>query len=688
MRWLLAVPLLLLLAAPAPAADLTPAEVYRHTLRATAWVVTPAKGKGTGWVIDRHRKLLVTNLHVVADADAVDVIFPAYRDDRLITERRYYTENLRELQRGGRAVSGCVRRTDAARDLALVELDAVPEDVSELALATVPPLPGEELHSVGNRRDLDQLWSCTAGAVRQTFRTEEGYYWHGRQLAKGAGVVLADSPILEGDSGGPVVNGRGEVVGVASAVRWQTRLASLCIDADEVRALVGARSPAAPEKPAEPKGAAEVYRQALRSVALVKTLASGRGTAWVLDARRHLLVTSAAAVGTQDFVDIIFPFSKDGRPVAEAAFYRDNRGALRKSGHARRGRVLVRDAGRNLALVEVEALPDGTAELPLAEEAPGPGERLHVLGNPNGVEAVWVYAAGSVRQLGTAKLDDSEGAKEVRVVLAQLPLSDGDSGGPVLDEHGRLVGVAAGKDAPQQLVSYLLDVSEVKGFIDATRPIRAPRGAEELSRRAALYARLRLGGPAVADYDAALAIAPKNAVALAGRAGALLLTGDADRAIADCDAALKIDPKCAAAHVRRAAALSRKGDQDGAIADCDAALKLDAKSAAAFGTRGSAYRLKGDLVRALADLDEAIWLDPNSAPAHYDRGLVYAAKGDHAKAAADLGSATSLDPNDAAAWRALADALRKKGDEAGASRAAARAQQAEEDTAPARRASR
>ena len=655
-------------------------EVYRQTLRGTAWVITPAKGKGTGWVIDRGRKLLVTNLHVVADHESVDVLFPVRRDGRLVTERTYYTDNLRELQRTGRAVSGRVLRKDPARDLALVELDALPDDVGELKLAATRPQPGEEVHSIGNRRDLDHLWGYTSGQVRQTFRTDEGYFWHGQQLAKGAGVVLAGSPINEGDSGGPVVNDRGEVVGVVSAVRWQTRLASLCIDAEEVRVFIKA-PPATPEKAAGPKDGAEVYRKTLPSVALVKTSSSnGRGTAWVLDRGRKLLVTSASAVGSPAFVDVIFPFRKDDRTVAEAIFYRDHIRELRESGQARRGRVLARDAERNLALVEVDALPDGTTDLSLADEPPEPGTRLHTLGNPNSVEALWVYAAGSVRQLGKARLASAEEAKEVRVVIAQLPLSDGDSGGPVLDDRGRLIGVAGGKDAPQQLVGYLLDVREVKSFLDATRPLREPRTADEWLPRAALYARLHLWSQVVADCDAALKLDLKNVAVLVERARALLAKGDADRSIADCDAVLKIDPKSAAAHVRRAAALAVKGQQDRAVADCDAALKIDPKCAAAFATRGDARRRKGDLDGAVADLDEAIWLDVNLAPAYLARGLVRTARGEHEKAAGDLARAASLDPNDPAIWRALAAALRKKGDEAAAKRADERALQAEDDT--------
>jgi S1-C subfamily serine protease len=657
-------------------------EVYRQTLRGTAWVITPAKGKGTGWVIDRRRKLLITNLHVVADHDTVDVLFPARRDGRLVTERTYYTQHLRDLRKAGRAVSGRVLRTDPARDLALVELDSLPDDVSELKLAAAPPAPGEEVHSVGNRRDMDQLWGYTSGQVRQTFRSDEGYFWHGRQLAKGAAVVLAGSPINEGDSGGPVVNGRGEVVGVVSAVRWRTRLAGVCIGAEEVRAFAKLPSPSASEKPKD-TGGAEVYRKALPSVAMVKTSTSnGRGTAWVLDRGRKLLVTSATAVGTPDFVDVIFPYRKDGRTVAEATFYRDHLRELREKGHAARGRVLARDAERNLALVEVDALPDGTTDLALSDDPPEPGARLHALGDPNSVEALWVYAAGSVRQLGRTKLAEAEEAKDVRVVVAQLPLGDGDSGGPVLDDRGRLVGVTSGKDAPQQLVGYLLDVREVRTFLDATRPLREPRGAGEFLNRGRLYVHLRQGTRAAADCDAALKLDPKNVVALVERSRARLLKGDTGAAVADCDAALKLDPKCVAALIGRAADRSVQGQQDDAIADCTAALKIDPKCAVAFAARGDARRRKGDLSGAVADLDEAIWLDVNLAPAYLARGLVWAAKGQHEKAAADLTRAAALAPNDPAAWHALAESLRKKGDEAGAKHADERASQAETDTRP------
>ncbi len=576
----------------AAGAEPTAAALHKQALHSVAWVITPAKAKGTGFVVDRDHRWIVTNYHVVGDSDSVDIIFPDFLDGRLITERSHYIDNLARLRKSGRAVNGRVVRTDPKRDLALVELEALPADVNALSIAAGRPAPGEELLSIGNRRDLDENWIATTGYVRQTFRTEEGYFWNAKLLSKGAGMLLAQSPILEGDSGGPVLDRRGEVVGVASAVRWQTRLASLCVDADELRAFLGKKEPETKaERPATP--GVTVYRDSLRALALVRNASSNsRSTAWVVDRDRKLLLTAATAVGSQDVVDLIFPVFQDGRLNSEARYYRDHLRELRASGQAQRGYVLARDPGRNLALVEVEALPEKTVALTLTEAAPDPAEHLHVIGNPNGVEAMWVYAAGSVRQLGKARVSSDPDAAAVRVVLAQLPLGDGDTGGPVLDDRGRVIGVAVGKDAPQQLVSFLLDAVEVKEFLASMKSLREPKAAVDFEWRADHYAHLHRWARVIADLDEAIQREPKNATALAERGHAHLMLGNVASALTDCDAAVRLDPKSALAHCRRAQVLSFRGDLAGALAECDEALRLAPKSALAFAVRGEIHRLK------------------------------------------------------------------------------------------------
>src|SRR5262249_11735235 len=155
-----------------------------------------------------------------------------------IAERTYYRDNRDLLRESGHLVTGRVLRRDRDCDLALLELTALPDGAAELPLAADSPDPGETVHAVSNRRDLEALWNYTAGSVCQVYRTREGYPWQGTQLAKGARIAVLQMPLLEGDSGGPVVNDRGELVAVAAAVRWQSPGTSIGIDVRAVRAFI------------------------------------------------------------------------------------------------------------------------------------------------------------------------------------------------------------------------------------------------------------------------------------------------------------------------------------------------------------------------------------------------------------------------------------------------------------------
>ena len=61
---------------------------------------------------------------------------------------------------------------------------------------------------------------------------------------------------------------------------------------------------------------------------------------------------------------------------------------------------------------------------------------------------------------------------------------------------------------------------------------------------------------------------------------------DYDRAIADYDKALELDPKDATAYNNRGFTYDKKGDYDKAIADYNKALELDPKDATAYNNRG------------------------------------------------------------------------------------------------------
>jgi S1-C subfamily serine protease len=271
-------PLLLLLAGmcaavPLPQGEHVPlagAEVYRRSLAALAWVQAADHSKGSGWVVDTRRRWLVTCYHVVGENDTCEVVFPWRQRGAVVGPRQLYLEHMPELRKRGLAIRGRVLRRNIASDLALVELERLPEGTRALQLAGEPAQPGDRVFVAGNRYDLDVLWTHSTGSVRAVRTKRDGGFNAGRQLAKGARVVLASVPINEGDSGGPLVNEAGEVVGVCAAVAWEAHGAGLFIDLSELHALLGGLAVAPADQRSNSLAPRQIYRRAMRSVALVQ----------------------------------------------------------------------------------------------------------------------------------------------------------------------------------------------------------------------------------------------------------------------------------------------------------------------------------------------------------------------------------------------------------------------------------
>ena len=86
--------------------------------------------------------------------------------------------------------------------------------------------------------------------------------------------------------------------------------------------------------------------------------------------------------------------------------------------------------------------------------------------------------------------------------------------------------------------------------------------------------------------------------------------GDYDRAIADYNEAIPLDPKDPHARNDRGESYRHKGDYDRAIVDYTEAIRLDPKYAPAHYNRGLAKRAKGDTAGDDADVATAKQLDP------------------------------------------------------------------------------
>jgi tetratricopeptide (TPR) repeat protein len=174
-------------------------------------------------------------------------------------------------------------------------------------------------------------------------------------------------------------------------------------------------------------------------------------------------------------------------------------------------------------------------------------------------------------------------------------------------------------------------------------------GASALGSAYALrgYAYLRNGDNvhAITDYNEAIRLDPKNASSYYNRGSAHYAKGDNDQAIADYTEAIRLNlnPGLAAVYHSRGSAFQQKGDNDRAIVDYTEVIRLNPKSSAAYNNRGNVYLAKGDLDRAVADYTEAIRLNSNLAPAYHNRARAYRRKGDNDRAMADDTEASRLD---------------------------------------------
>lgn len=211
--------------------------VYEQLLDSSVWIVNAEDNStGSGVVVDAERRLVVTNYHVVGKSPEVVVYFSAYNEQgELVTDRNEYRENAGALRQAGLAAKGKIVGTWAKRDLALVQLDRLPEDVQGVAFSESGITPGAAIHSIGNPGVAESLWIYSPGCVRQVYK-KNWNFGDGQQVS--AFVVQTTSPINPGDSGGPMVNDAGELVGIVSASSNNGRLVSYAIEIREIREMM------------------------------------------------------------------------------------------------------------------------------------------------------------------------------------------------------------------------------------------------------------------------------------------------------------------------------------------------------------------------------------------------------------------------------------------------------------------
>ncbi len=147
------------------------------------------KGTGSGVVIDA-TGLILTNYHVIEDADTITVLFST-----------------------GEERQSEVHKVDRANDLAVLTVQ-LPAGVPTAPLGNSDTVAvGEVAIAIGSPFGLNQ--TITQGIISAVHRD-----WSGQSGSGGPGqLIQTDASINPGNSGGPLLNAQGEVIGINTMIQ-------------------------------------------------------------------------------------------------------------------------------------------------------------------------------------------------------------------------------------------------------------------------------------------------------------------------------------------------------------------------------------------------------------------------------------------------------------------------------------
>ncbi len=167
-------------------------------------------GEGSGFLVSNNGSIL-TNNHVVDGASKITVTF-----------------------KDGSTASANVIGTDSVHDVALIKVDAAAvSGITPLTLGNSTLVrPGQLAVAIGSPFGLDS--TITVGIISGVNRNVNG--------GSLTGMLQTDAALNPGNSGGPLLNSNGEVVGINTAVETGARGIGFAVPSNVVRSVLPALS--------------------------------------------------------------------------------------------------------------------------------------------------------------------------------------------------------------------------------------------------------------------------------------------------------------------------------------------------------------------------------------------------------------------------------------------------------------
>jgi S1-C subfamily serine protease len=374
-------------------------------------------------------------------------------------------------------------------DLAILKADAPVRGAAPIRLGRSSDLAvGRSVHALGNPFGYGH--SLTSGIVSALGRVVQSPA--GTPMG---GVIQTSAALNRGSSGGPLLDSRGQMVGMnaafASPSNWSAGVGyavpSETVMAEAARLLGAARGagPLPPPTQRELASAAafgrakdsvvgvrakELYRNPWTGFESLNPVGSGSGVVW--DAQGHivtsfhLIAQRGPAPGGLKAADAITVTTRDGLelPAKVAALRPDI----------------------DIAVLKLDGAPGGLAPIPIGGSAGlSVGQPVLALGNPfgNGHSLTSGVISALNRTIG------SPAGSPIRGVLqTDAAINPGNSGGPLLDLDGRMLGLNAmiiSGSGVNANVGFAVPVDLIRGEMEGVAGPREPSPAARAGREAA-----------------------------------------------------------------------------------------------------------------------------------------------------------------------------------------------------------
>lgn len=217
-----------------------------------------------------------------------------------------------------------------------------------------------------------------------------------------------------------------------------------------------------------------IYNKYARSVFfLINEKKDSLGTGFLIDKEGLILTNWHVTEGSKEL--LVWTLPKSGVVAPKIMF---------KNMNPFYGQLIAENKTQDLALIKVSGLPKEIQPVKLSSmDDIDIGDTVYAIGHPK--QLPWTFSFGMVSQIRkNYQWQYSEDSKhEATVIQMQTPISTGNSGGPLFNETGEVVGVNTLMQGEGQNLNFAVAVNHAKNFINENPYIKKVNTAGNIVKK-------------------------------------------------------------------------------------------------------------------------------------------------------------------------------------------------------------